>query len=62
MVTPPEPHGTSAPSEHQFHRYVGNRIPWYVRVMWLGFWTFAIYYVVQYLFPALRLELLTPLR
>lgn len=44
-------------AEHQHHRYVSNRIPWYVRGMWLGFWVFAIYYTVYYVFPALQIEL-----
>ena len=43
--------------EGAFHRYRGNRIPWYVRMMWLGFWIFAIAYTIQWLFPALQREL-----
>ena len=46
--------------EHQFHHYTGNRIPWYVRLVWVLFWMFAVYYTLQYLFPALRIELTTP--
>lgn len=52
-----QPESTSAETEHQFHNYTGNAIPWYVRLIWIGFWIFAIYYTVQYLFPAVRLEL-----
>jgi hypothetical protein len=48
---------TSAETEHQHHRYVGNAIPWYVRLIWIGFWAFAVYYTIVYLFPALRAEL-----
>ena len=44
-------------AEEQFHHYRGNRIPWYVRVMWLGFWIFAIAYTIRFLFPALQVEL-----
>ena len=55
-----EPHDASAAVEHQHHRYTSNRIPWYVRLVWLGFWVFAIYYTVEYLFPALQTELLAP--
>ena len=47
----------SAEVEHQFHRYTGNRIPWYVRLIWVGFWVFAVYYTVVYLFPAIQTEL-----
>jgi len=55
-----EPDPDSAQSEGKFHHYVGNRIPWFVRLIWIGFWAFAIYYTVRYLFPDLQLELLAP--
>jgi hypothetical protein len=48
---------TSAEMEHRWHSYVGNRIPWYVRLMWLCFWVFAVYYTITYLFPALQVEI-----
>ncbi len=50
----------SPEAESRFHTYVGNRIPWYVRLIWVGFWVFAIYYVIKYLFPDLQTEILTP--
>jgi hypothetical protein len=56
----PQQPDSSAQTEHSYHRYVGNRIPWWVRMIWLGFWVFAIYYVVTYLFPSLQSELLSP--
>jgi hypothetical protein len=40
----------SAAAENRFHTYVGNRIPWYVRLIWVCFWVFAVYYVITYLF------------
>jgi hypothetical protein len=49
----------SPEAESQYHTYVGNRIPWYVRLIWFGFWVFAIYYVITYLFPDLQSEILT---
>lgn len=49
-----------ADQEHRFHHYTGNRIPWYVRLLWILFWIFAIYYTLTYLFPALRIELTAP--
>jgi hypothetical protein len=49
----------SPEAESHYHTYVGNRIPWYVRLIWLGFWVFAIYYVITYLFPDLQSEILT---
>lgn len=50
----------AAPQEHRYHHYAGNRIPWYVRLMWIGFWIFAVYYTIQYVFPSLRVELFAP--
>ena len=43
--------------DDRYHHYTGNRIPWYVRLMWLGFWIIAVTYVVRFLFPAIRSEL-----
>ncbi len=50
----------NAEMESQNHTYSGHVIPWYLRLIWLGFWAFAIVYVVKYLLPALQSELLTP--
>ena len=49
-----------ADQESRFHRYVGNLIPWGVRLIWIGFWVFAIYYTLQYAIPALQRELVSP--
>lgn len=46
--------------ENRFHTYVGNRIPWYVRLIWLLFWAFAVVYFIRYLFPALQVEITSP--
>jgi hypothetical protein len=54
----PEVDKTSIETDTQYHHYTGNRIPWYVRVIWLGFWIFAIAYTIRYLFPAIRTELI----
>jgi hypothetical protein len=54
------PEDTSAARENRFHTYVGNRIPWYVRLIWLLFWVFAVSYVILYLFPALQVEITNP--
>jgi len=51
---------TTAEVEHHWHSYVGTRIPWYVRFIWLMFWAFAIYYTITYLFPTLQLEIEAP--
>ena len=55
-----QPEQTSAVVESQYHTYVGNRIPWYVRLFWLCFWIAAVYYVITYLFPDLQSEIFNP--
>jgi hypothetical protein len=52
--------GETAEVESRYHSYTGTRIPWYVRLIWVLFWCFAIYYVIRYLFPDLQAEILTP--
>ena len=47
-------------TEGQYHNYTGNAIPWYVRVMWLGFWILAVVYTIRFLFPAMQTELFQP--
>jgi hypothetical protein len=47
----------SLETESKFHNYRGNQIPWYVRLMWLGFWILAVAYTIRLLFPALQDEL-----
>ena len=34
------------PKRRTFHNYTGNAIPWFVRVIWIIFWCFAIAYVM----------------
>jgi hypothetical protein len=51
----PDPNEFS--TERRFHSYTGNDIPWYVRLMWLGFWVLAVVYTIRFLFPALQAEL-----
>ena len=58
MSSNPEP-GTPE-QELQYHTYVGHVIPWYVRLIWVLFWIFAIGYAISYFLPALQTELLTP--
>ena len=55
-MAPPEDGTVQA--EGQYHQYTSNVIPWYVRLIWVGFWCFAIYYSIQYLFPNIQVELL----
>jgi hypothetical protein len=51
---------TTAEEESRHHDYTGRAIPWAVRLIWVLFWMFTIYYVVSFLLPALRTELLSP--
>lgn len=44
---PPEQEGT-------YHTYTTHRIPWYVHVMWVGFWIVLIWYVLRYAIPSAR--------
>lgn len=46
--------------EERYHTYAGTRIPWYVRLLWIAFWVFAVSYTFSYLLPALQRELVTP--
>lgn len=57
-VAPQEP-GTPE-QELRHHTYVSHVIPWYVRLIWLIFWAFAIAYTMMHLLPALQTELLAP--
>ena len=47
----------SVEAESKYHHYRGNEIPWYVRLIWLGFWVLAVVYTIRWLFPALQVEL-----
>ena len=51
---------STAEAEQRFHNYTSNAIPWYVRLIWLMFWAFIIYYTVRYFLPAIQTEMVTP--
>jgi hypothetical protein len=57
-MTEPEAHSPQAENRH--HRYIGNHIPWWVHLMWVSFWFFAIWYVLRYLFPAIQSDFVSP--
>jgi len=42
---------THPESERTFHTYRTHHIPWYVRLLWVGYWVGAICYVVKYAIP-----------
>lgn len=50
----------TAEEEHRHHTYTGNDIPWYVRMIWMFFWVFVVYYGITYFLPAIDAELLSP--
>jgi hypothetical protein len=56
----PEPAPGTPENEGRFHRYRSSRVPWYVHVLWLLFWVFAVAYVLRYLLPAIKVEFLSP--
>ena len=51
---------TGPVEEGRFHRYTGNAIPWYVRLIWVVFWIFAVYYTVKYFLPTIQSEMVAP--
>ena len=54
MDTPPD---SSVKSENQYHDYRTNKIPWFVRLLWVLFWIICAIYVARHLIPDLRVEL-----
>lgn len=46
--------------EHQYHQYAGKKIPWFVHLLWVLFWCFAIYYALRFALPSIGPELLAP--
>ncbi len=53
----PDSERTTVENDSRYHHYRGNVIPWFVRLIWLGFWIFAVAYTIAFLFPALQVEL-----
>ena len=50
----------NAHEEHQHHTYSSHVIPWYVRLIWILFWIYVIYYTIRYFVPAIDVELISP--
>lgn len=46
----------TAAGEKRFHTYRTHHIPMYVRLMWLGFYLLAAWYLIEFLFPSIREE------
>jgi hypothetical protein len=51
---------TTVEEEQRHHTYHSHVIPWYVRLIWLLFWIFVVYYGVVYFLPAIQNDLLSP--
>jgi hypothetical protein len=47
------PHRTPQ-EDRAFHTYETHRIPWYVRLIWVGFWIGAIWYVIRFAIPSAK--------
>ena len=45
----PEFKRTAIEADDTYHHYTGNRIPWFVRLIWIGFWVLAIVYTIRFL-------------
>jgi hypothetical protein len=50
----------SPEKEHENHNYRSSEIPWYVHLLWVSFWIFAVCYLVIYVLPQMQSELLSP--
>jgi hypothetical protein len=50
----------TAEAEGKYLNYVGHEIPWFVRLVWIVFWSASAWYVIRWLLPALQGELLSP--
>ena len=55
-----KPENLPADTEARGLTYIGHAIPWYVRLLWLGFWILAVFYVLRWVIPAFRTEILNP--
>lgn len=51
---------TRPETEGRFHHYTGNKLPWYIHLIWVLFWIFVVIYGLMYLLPALRTEIVNP--
>lgn len=55
-----KPEDTAPEVEGKHHNYIGSAIPWYVRVIWVGFWILCLFYIFRWLIPAFKVEIVTP--
>ncbi len=55
-----KPENTTPESENSNHTYVTHHIPWYVHLIWVGYWVLCLSYILYYQFPIITKELLSP--
>jgi len=36
------------PSERSYHNYTTHRIPWFVRLIWVGYWVGLVWYLIKF--------------
>lgn len=53
-------HSPSDDAEARHLTYTSNAIPWFIRLMWVAFWIFAIGYAVSFFLPAIQRDLVSP--
>ncbi|GJM25365.1 MAG: hypothetical protein DHS20C16_17800 [Phycisphaerae bacterium] len=41
-------------TERGFHNYTTHRIPWFIRVIWIGFWVGLVWYLIKYGIPSAK--------
>lgn len=54
------PENTPPEVENQYHDYRTHRVPWYVHLLWVGFWILCIWYILYYQFPIIPDEIRNP--
>ncbi len=47
----PDSSKSEAKQDSRYHTYTTHSIPWFIRVMWVGFWIGMIWYIVKYAIP-----------
>lgn len=55
-----QPESATPKEESRYHHYTGNTIPWFVHLIWVIFWIIAIYYAVNWMWPTMQVEMLSP--
>lgn len=59
-VTTDSADATGPVAEARFHTYRTHAVPLAVHILWILFWIGAVYYFINFLLPALQIEVVTP--